>query len=237
MNQRDELVERYCAERSLELRNAVVDAHRYLCVRGARKFKRTHNERADLEQVAALGLIKAANNYRAEMRTPFQAYAWILVVGELMHYVRDHECLVRPPRALIALERRYVRAWDELCATNRREPSATELANVLDVPLQSVVELRRLRRAGPSVLTDGEASDRAGSVDLLPAPERGLGLDERVALYVAVDELNARERAIVFGTYGAGMTQTEIARRLGLSQSHVSKLLSRALSSIGRRVA
>lgn len=237
MIQRDDIVARYCADRTLELRNAVVDAHRYLCVRGARKFKRSHNERADLEQVAALGLIKAATNYRAEMRTPFQAYAWILIVGELMHYVRDHESIVRPPRALIALERRYVRAWDEFCAVNGHEPGAAELASILHVPVHRIVELRRLRRAGPCGAGDGETTDRVGSIDLLPAPERGLCVDERIALYIAVDELGARERAIVFGTYGAGMTQAEIARRLGLSQSHVSKLLSRALSSIGQRVA
>jgi RNA polymerase sigma-B factor len=72
---------------------------------------------------------------------------------------------------------------------------------------------------------------------MLPAGDRGIGLDERIALSVAVDELGARERAIIFGTYGAGLTQTEIARRLGLSQSHVSKLLSRALARIGRCVA
>ncbi|HYW53813.1 MAG TPA: sigma factor, partial [Dongiaceae bacterium] len=83
MSLREVLVSRYCAERTVERRNAVVDAHRHLCVRGARKFKRAHNDRADLEQIAAVGLIKAASNYRAEMQTPFQAYAWIMIVGEL----------------------------------------------------------------------------------------------------------------------------------------------------------
>jgi RNA polymerase sigma-B factor len=233
----DELIARYCAERTLELRNAVVDAHRYLCSRGARKFKRSHNERADLEQVAALGLIKAANNYRAEMRTPFQAYAWIMIVGELMHHVRDHECIVRPPRALIALEKRYVQAWDRLCAANQREPTTAELACALGVTVHSVIELRRLRRAGPAALAEAETAERPELIDMLPAADRGLGLDERIALSVAVDELGARERAIIFGTYGAGLTQTEIAQRLGLSQSHVSKLLSRALARIGRCVA
>ncbi len=237
MTHTDELVARYCAARTIDLRNAVIDAHSYLCSRGARKFKRSHNERADLEQVAALGLIKAANNYRAEMRTPFQAYAWIMIVGELMHYVRDHECIVRPPRALITLERRYVQAWDRLCAVNQREPTTAELADALGVTVHEVVELRRLRRSGPALLAETDATERSELLDTLPAVERGIALDERIALSLAVDELDSRERAIVFGTYGAGLTQTEIARRLGLSQSHVSKLLSRALARIGRRVA
>ncbi len=233
----DELVSRYCAERTLDLRNAVVDAYCYLCSRGARKFKRSHNDRADLEQVAALGLIKAATNYRAEMQTPFQAYAWIMIVGELMHYVRDYECMVRPPRSLIALEKRYVEAWDRFCAAHHREPTTGEIARALGVTVHSVVEMRRLRRAGHAVLTEPDGAERPDLIDLLPIPESTIGLDERITLSVAVDELGARERAIVFGTYGAGLTQTEIAQRLGLSQSHVSKLLSRALARIGRRVA
>jgi RNA polymerase sigma-B factor len=233
----DELVERYCATRTLELRNAVVDAHRYLCSRGARKFKRPHNDRADLEQVAALGLIKAATNYRSEMRTPFQAYAWIMIVGELMHYVRDHERIVRAPRSLIALEKRYVGAWDRFCAAHHREPTTTEIATALGVAVQDVVEMRRLRRTGHSLPIEADGTERADGIDLLPIAESGIDIDERITLSVAVDELGARERAIIFGTYGAGLTQTEIARRLGLSQSHVSKLLSRALARIGSRVA
>ncbi len=233
----DELVARYCAERTLDLRNAVVDAYRYLCSRGARKFKRSHNDRADLEQVAALGLIKAATNYRAEMQTPFQAYAWIMIVGELMHYVRDHECMVRPPRALIALEKRYAQAWDHFCATHHREPATIEIAGALGVTVESVLEMRRLRRTGHAVLVEADGAERPDGIDLLPVAESAVALDERITLAVAVDELGARERAIILGTYGAGLTQTEIAHRLGLSQSHVSKLHSRALARIGRRVA
>lgn len=232
----DELVARYCAERTLELRNSVVDAYRYLCSRGARKFKRSHNDRADLEQVAALGLIKAATNYRSEMQTPFQAYAWIMIVGELMHYVRDHECMVRPPRSLLALEKRYAEGWDRFCSAHHREPTTTEIACALGVPLNDIVELRRLRRVSHAAV-EADGTERPDGIDLLPDPESGIGLDERITLSVAVDELGARERAIIFGTYGAGLTQTEIARRLGLSQSHVSKLLSRALARIARRVA
>jgi RNA polymerase sigma-B factor len=233
----DELLARYCADRTLELRNAIVDAHRYLCARGARKFKRAHNDRADLEQVAALGLIKAATNYRSEMRTPFQAYAWVMIVGELMHYVRDHESIVRTPRSLIALEKRYADAWDRFCATHHREPTTHEIAGSLGVTVGSVLEMKRLRRSGHATLIETDLADRADGIDFMPVAEGAVGLDERIALASAVDELGVRERAIVLGTYGAGLTQTEIAQRLGLSQSHVSKLLSRALARIGRRVA
>lgn len=236
MSLREVLITRYCADRTVERRNAVVDAHRHLCVRGANKFKRPYNDRADLEQVAAIGLIKAAVNYRAEMQTPFQAYAWIMVVGELMHYVRDHERLVRAPRTLLALEKRYAQAWDALSAANHREPTAPELAAALGVTVETVVELRGLRRVEHVPLPESDTSDGPERVDLLADTACGIALEERVALTLAVNDLADRERAIVLGTYGAGLTQTELAARLGLSQSHVSKLLARALHKL-RRVA
>jgi RNA polymerase sigma-B factor len=237
MSLREELVTRYCAERTVDRRNAVVDAHRYLCARGARKFKRAHNDRADLEQIAAVGLIKAADYYRAETRTPFDAYAWVMIVGELMHYVRDHERIVRVPRPLRALERRYVDAWDAFCGTHHREPSTGELAAALGVTVETIEELRNLRRADRVGLPDGDAPDGPERLDVLVEPRAGLQVEERIVLELALEELGERERAIVLGTYGAGLTQTELGKRLGLSQSHVSKLLARALDQLGRRVA
>jgi len=237
MSLREMLVARYCAERTIERRNAVVDAYRHLCTRGARKFKRAHNDRADLEQVAAVGLIKAAEHYRPEMQTPFQAYAWIMIVGELMHYVRDHERLVRPPRALVALEKRSAELWDAFTTAHHREPTATEIAAGLGIGVHVVGELRALRRVEHVGLPEPEAHDGPERVDLLADRRPGLAFDERVALTVAVDELAARERAIVLGTFGAGLTQTELAAKLGLSQSHVSKLLARALHKLRAKAA
>ncbi|HEX3549991.1 MAG TPA: sigma-70 family RNA polymerase sigma factor [Candidatus Elarobacter sp.] len=232
MSLRDVLIARYCNERTIDRRNAVIDAYRHLCVRGARKFKRAHNDRADLEQVAAVGLIKAAENYRAEMQTPFHAYAWIMIVGELMHYVRDHERLVRAPRGLIALEKRYARAWDAFTSEHHREPTATDMACALDVPVTAIAELRALRRVEHVPLPEPDAHDGPERVDLLADRHSAVALADRVALHVAVDELAERERAIVIGTYGAGLTQAELAAKLGLSQSHVSKLLARALNKL-----
>ena len=237
MTHQDHAVAHYCAERTLERRNAVVDAHRYLCLRGARKFKRAHNERADLEQVAAVGLIKAATNYRADMQTPFQAYAWIMIVGELMHYVLDHERMVRAPRALFALEKRYIAAWDAFTVQHHREPTAGEMAAALGVTIETVAELRNLRRVEHVPLPEADFDNGPERVELMADTSAGIALEERIALAIAVDELGERERSIVLGTYAAGLTQSELGARLGLSQSHVSKLLSRALGKLSRQVA
>jgi RNA polymerase sigma-B factor len=234
MTQQEHAIARYSAERTVERRNAVVDAHRYLCSRGARKFKRAHNDRADLEQVAAIGLIKAAANYRADTQTPFQAYAWIIIMGELMHYVRDHERMVRAPRTLIALEKRYVAAWDAFTLRHHREPTSGEMAAALGVTIETVSELRNLRRVEHVPLTEADADNGAERVELPADTSIGIELEERIALAMAVDELGERERTVVLGTYGAGLTQSEIGARLGLSQSHVSKLLSRALVKLRR---
>lgn len=235
--QREELLAQYCAERTIERRNAVVDAYRDLCVRGARKFKRAGNDRADLEQVAAVGLIKAAANYRHDMQTPFTAYAWIMIVGELMHYVRDHERIVRVPRSLRTLERRYVDAWERFTTVHHREPSAGEMAAALGVAIETMEELRTLRRADRIPPADGDAGDAAQTVDTLADRRDGVAIEERITLSVALAELGDRERAIVVGTYGVGLTQTELGERLGLSQSHVSKVLKSALRKMSSRVA
>jgi RNA polymerase sigma-B factor len=187
--------------------------------------------------VAAVGLIKAATNYRADMQTPFQAYAWIMIVGELMHYVRDHERIVRAPRTLFALEKRYVSAWDAFTVRHHREPTTGEMAAALGVPIETVSELRNLRRVEHVPLPEADSDNGPERVDLLADTPIGLALEERIALAMAVDELGERERTIVLGTYGAGLTQSEIGARLGLSQSHVSKLLSRALNKLSRHVA
>ncbi|HTW83602.1 MAG TPA: sigma-70 family RNA polymerase sigma factor [Candidatus Sulfotelmatobacter sp.] len=237
MMQRDVVLARYCTERTVERRNAVVDAYRHLCRRGARKFKRAVNDWADLEQVAAIGLIKAVDYYRAELRTPFEAYAWLLIVGELMHYVRDHERLVRVPRALRSLERRSVAVWEAFVVDHQREPTRPELAAALGVPLALLGDVQAVRGIDHVALPDPGLAEDAVRVDLLADRTDPLGFEERVALALALDELGERERAVVLGTFGAGLTQSEIGSRLGLSQSHVSKLLARALGQLGPLVA
>lgn len=232
MTTRELLVVRHCRVRNVASRNALVDGYRHLCERAARKFAGRGTDRADLEQIGAIGLIKAADNYRLEMKTPFEGYAWVMIVGELMHYVRDHERPIRVPRAVIALQKKANTAWERLSIELGREPSVKEIALAIGAGVAEVEELAVVRRRELLPLPD--ANEAAAE------PARcatGLSLEDRLALGWGIAELGDRERTIVLGTFGAGLTQTELATRLGLSQSHVSKLLARALRRLGTCVA
>jgi RNA polymerase sigma-B factor len=233
MNERQAVISRYLANRTRLNRDAVIAAHMYLCKRGARKFRRPHSDAADLEQVAAIGLVKATDTYLPERMTPFEAYAWIVMVGELMHYVRDSELAIRVPRWLRSLDRQYVETWEMLAARQHAEPTPGQLAAALGVGLDVIEQLQALRRSQSS-----EADSRGGSrFDAIAEPAGGVSLDERLTLKTAVAELTERERVIVLGTFGAGLSQAEVARLLGLSQSQISKLLTRALGKLSQKVA
>lgn len=233
MNGSQAIVERYLADRSQRHRDEVVAAHLYLCRRGARKFRRSESEPADLEQVAALGLVKATDAYRSERTTPFEAYAWIMIVGELMHYVRDSERAIRVPRALRSLDRRYLAAWERLAARNHAEPTAHQVALELEVSLDVILELQSLRRSGASPYKRRDGTHYAREM----REESTFSLEDRLTVLIAIDELERRERVIVLGTYGSGLSQNEIALMLRLSQSQVSKLLTRALGKLSEKVA
>jgi RNA polymerase sigma-B factor len=202
-------------------RDHAIVAYRYLCRRGARKFLRPGLERCDLEQVAAIGLIKAYDRYDTSLKTPFEAYAWLMIVGELMHHVRDHERIVRVPRWLRSLERDCARAHEQLSAHLEREPSDAEIAAQVGVPTALVPQLRR-----------GNAFVRYEQV--LVQQHETVATEDRILVSRAVSALDALQRKIVLGIYGLGMTQVELARQTGISARHLSRLHKRALCAVRR---
>lgn len=205
-------------------RDEVVMHYEYLCSRGARKFWRTGLERADLEQVAAIGLIKAYDRYEPATRTPFEAYAWLFVVGELMHYVRDYERLVRPPRWLRSLERRWLRACEDLTCELGREPHRAEIARRLNVSECDIEALHCYREAAvPQSLDDTAskaAADRAYTIE---------ESDDMLALADALRRLPEPERTIVSAIHLRGYTQSEISQCLGYTPRHIARMHREAL--------
>lgn len=150
-------VESWIRYRRPEDRDAVVEEYRYLCRRAARRFIRNGLDRADLEQVGAVGLIKAVDRYDASASTPFEAYAWLLVLGELMHFVRDGERLVRAPRRLRDLERRWLAAERHLWSTLDRTPHEDDVARYVNATPAELRDVREYRASGRMISLDAWA--------------------------------------------------------------------------------
>lgn len=223
----DAALEFWINERSPENRERLVGEYTYLCARAARKFYRPGVDRADLQQIAAIGLIKACDRYDPALRTPFEAFAWLFIVGELMHYVRDYERLVRPPRRLRELERRYQEAYDALTFQLGREPSCADLAHRLGVSARDIEEVSVYReRAVP------ESIDALRPNQMRPCSYTLEERDDRIVLQAALERLTNIERAIIVALYERGYSQLEIANRMGYSRRHISRLHRSALKKM-----
>ncbi|HLY02071.1 MAG TPA: sigma-70 family RNA polymerase sigma factor [Candidatus Cybelea sp.] len=208
-------------------REGTVVAYWYLCRRAARRFMRRGLDRADLEQVAAIGLIKAIDRYDRSQSAPFEAYAWLLVVGELMHYVRDSERFLRAPRGVRELERRWSAAERELWALLGREPRESDVAEVLDASPAEVREIRSYR-----------ATNHMISFEVLGNSEQRTppcGIDDvldRLTVERILAALTPLERQIVRSIHLDGVTVVELARRLGYSRRHVTRLHRAAIDRL-----
>ncbi|HEV7180355.1 MAG TPA: sigma-70 family RNA polymerase sigma factor [Candidatus Baltobacteraceae bacterium] len=210
-----------------EQRQRLIEHHRYLCTRAARKFLRKGVDRADLEQVAAIGLIKAADRFDTEAGTPFEAYAWRFVLGELMHYVRDCERVLRAPRRLLELERRWVAAERELPSLLGREPSDGEVADFIGASHDEASEIRRYRDTRLVLSTDA----------LRPFEHRSLSYTieqqlDRVLIDNALGRLTPLEREILVEIYERDTPLLELAERLGYSRRHLTRLHRGALDKL-----
>jgi RNA polymerase sigma-B factor len=221
-------LELWLRERLAEHRERVICEHRYLCVRAARKFLRPGLDRADLEQTAALGLIKAVDRYDASLETPFEGYAWLLVLGELMHHVRDGERLLRAPRRVRDLERRWLGAERELWGLLGREPSESDVAVHVNASLAERRDVREYRASGSLVSMEKLHGQRCRvaqeEIDLLVA---------RIAVDGALERLPRLEREILRAVYFEGESLAELAERLNYSRRHLTRLHRRALELAG----
>jgi RNA polymerase sigma-B factor len=213
-------------------RETLFDDYGALCSRACKRFIRPGLDKADLYQIAAIGLIKACDRYDPAAATPFEPFAWLFIIGELMHFVRDHERLVRAPRQIRKLEKRVQQAQEVLVARLQREPSTVEVAQYLEIKPQLVADACACRDRAVAESLDAlaphELKRQAGWIE---EPENALVIREALA------RLTGTERAIVLALYSGGYSQLELAGRLGYSRRHISRLHRRALKKMRTAVA
>jgi RNA polymerase sigma-B factor len=206
----------------------------------ARRYQHAGQPIEDLSQVACIGLINAVDRFDGERGVSFQSYAVPTILGELKRYHRDKGWSIRVPRRLQEHALMVKNAVPILCQELGRSPNIPEIGEHTGLSAEEVLEALDAQDAYTSVSLDapsdweGESSTLA---DRLASDDTDLELTEDWAEFMPhLRKLPARERRIIVLRFFGDRTQSEIAEELGISQMHVSRLLSRALESLREAV-
>jgi RNA polymerase sigma-B factor len=208
----------------------------------ARRYAQRGEQLEDLVQVGSIGLIKAIDRFDIERGVELTTFAVPVIVGELKRHFRDRVWSVSVPRRLKELHLALGRLLDDLTAELGRSPTVSELAAASGADEEEVVEALELGRAysarslsAPTARDDGSESGHL--VDTLADGRNAYaGVEARILLSEAVGILDEREKQIVHLRFFEGLTQSQIAVRLGISQMHVSRLIRKALDKLGAEI-
>jgi RNA polymerase sigma-B factor len=219
------------------LRNELVEEHVRLAEFLARRFAHRGETADDLRQVALVGLLKAVERFEPDRGLQFSSFATPTITGELKRHFRDRGWAVRVPRRVQELHLELDRTVNELSQELGRPPTPAEIAQhagVLEEDVLESMEAGTLYRLASidAVRSDDDSgttpAQRLGELD-----EELLAVDDRVAVGEMLAVLPEREQTIVYLRFFEGLTQSEIAERIGISQMHVSRLLARSLETLG----
>ncbi|HEY2474242.1 MAG TPA: SigB/SigF/SigG family RNA polymerase sigma factor [Candidatus Cybelea sp.] len=220
------------------LRDELVVVHLNLVRFLAVKFANRGEPLDDLVQVGTVGLLKAIDRFEIERGVEFTTYATPTIVGEIKRYFRDKGWAVKVPRRLQELNLAVNRASDKLAIALGRSPTVGELAEHLKAGEDEILEAQELGQAYNLVSLDSEVSGESDKksqtlADTVGVTDAGLELlEDRANLERAFRVLTGRERVIIYLRFYESVSQTEIAKRLNVSQMHVSRLQAKALEKL-----
>ncbi|MFE9297558.1 RNA polymerase sigma factor SigF [Streptomyces niveus] len=214
------------------VRNTLIELNLALVRYAATRFRNRSDQMEDIVQVGTIGLIKAIDRFELSREVEFATFAVPYIVGEIKRFFRDTSWAVHVPRRLQELRIDLAKATDELSQRLDRAPTTAELAEHLDLDeneiIEGVVASNGYTAGSIDMPSDDTAESSSPLSDRLGAPDAQLEAAENVqALKPLIDELDDREKWILQMRFGAEMTQSEIGQELGVSQMHVSRLLSR----------
>ncbi len=231
-----ELFCRYKEEGDEDAREQLIVSHLNLVRFLASKFKNRGESLDDLIQVGTIGLIKAIDRFEPERGLEFTTYATPTIMGEIKRHFRDKGWSVRVPRRLQELSAKVNQATDELTCDLQRSPSVDEIAKYLDVSVDEVLEAMESSSAYSSVPLESGSSeneDAPSVLDRYATEDKDLvASDDRMVIQEAISSSSPREQEVLTMRFKDGLTQVEIANRLGVSQVQVSRFLRRTLKKV-----
>jgi RNA polymerase sigma-B factor len=231
------LFERYQREGDMIAREKLVERFLPLARRLARRYERASEPLEDLVQVASVGLVKAIDRFEPEHGTGFSSYAVPTILGELKRHFRDAGWALHVPRGMQERVLKVNEAIERLSGPLGSSPSPQQIAAELNMPVEEVLEAMEAGAAYDTVSLDAPLrstdDDKASLADAVGSVDDRLDLVEHSAsLGRALKAMPERERSILYLRFAEGLTQVEIAERIGISQMHVSRLIRRALERL-----
>jgi RNA polymerase sigma-B factor len=200
----------------------------------ARRFAGRGEPLEDLIQVANIGLLGAIERFDPEREVRFSTYAAATMIGELKRHFRDKGWTIRVPRRLQELGLRINRSLGAFSQELGRSPTIAEIADRLDVSEEEIVDAMEAAQAYSTLSLDTPINEEGTtSLDMLGEVDDSMELLEGWAsLAPAIRDLPARERRVLYLRFFGGLTQSEIAEEIGVSQMHVSRILSQTLATL-----
>ena len=226
-----ELLRRFHLEGDREARTLLVERHLPLVRSLARRYAGRGEPLEDIEQVGAIGLLKAIDRFELDRDVSLATYATPNVVGEIKRHFRDKGWAIRVPRALQELNARMSSTIERLTARLGRSPSIAEIASELGVNPEDVLEALEVGSAYTTLsLSTGPGEEDGDPLESIGEEDTGFERSEdRASLEPAMAHLPPREREILRMRFEEGLPQTQIAEQVGLSQMHVSRLIRKSL--------
>jgi len=233
------LLRRYHEEGDLQAREQLIERYLPLVRLHARRYAYRGEQLEDLVQIGAIGLIKAIDRFDLERGVELTTYATPTIVGEIKRHFRDKGWAIRVPRPLQELNVQLTRVLDELTGRLGRSPTIAELAEAAGADEELVLEALESGYAyAPLSLSARNGDDEFELLESIGVEEHAYEVSEdRVVLAPGFEALDARERTILRLRFFEGLTQTQIAQRVGISQMHVSRLIRRSLETIRATIA
>jgi RNA polymerase sigma-B factor len=230
------LLERYRLHKDVAARDELIFQYLPLVRRLARRYSYANEPLEDLCQVGAMALMNAVERYEPGRGASFKAYAIPTIVGELRRHFRDTGWALHIPRALQERARRVGVVLGELTASLGRSPTIAEIAQALAMSREEVIEALEVRMAYDTTSLESSArdiGDEPGWLARLGEDDDGFEMAEYHAMFErTMRAMPPRERMLLHLRFSEDMSQSEIARRVGYSQMHVSRLLRRAISRL-----